>query len=62
MNVSNFLHLEVYPSMVKHHEQYIFFLTDDSAGSERKNFQQLIKNNWSKIHFHNLTSIAYFYK
>ena len=34
----------------------------DSAGRERNNFQQLNKNNWTKIHFCNITSIAYSYK
>ena len=30
-----------------------------SAGRERNNFQQLVKTNWTKFHFHNVTSIAY---
>ena len=50
LNFSNFLLWEVYPSMVIHHEQCIL-ITYDSAGRERNNFQQLIKINWTKIHF-----------
>ena len=57
MNFSNFLLWEVYPSVVIHHEQCIF-LTYDPAGRERNNFQQLIKINWTKIHFYNFTSIT----
>ena len=39
------------------------FITNDPAGRERNNFQQLyLQIDWTKIHSHNFTSIAYSYK
>ena len=43
------------------HEQCIFIICE-SADRERSNIQRLIKINWTKINFFNLTLIAYSYK
>ena len=49
------------PRLGLKYEQYIFII-NDPAGTERNNFQQLIKIDWTKIYFNNLTTIVYYYK
>ena len=49
------------PRLGLKYEQCIFIINDPAA-TERNNFQQLIKIDWTKIYFNNLTTIVYYYK
>ena len=50
-------------SIFQHGTLQCIFIIYDSACKERtKQFSRSIKINWTKIHFYNLISLAYFYK